>query len=50
MEQRYGAGSSEVGVATELVKQVIQESNKVFVDLYDGRVLVQALVLQWNKP
>lgn len=50
MEERYGAGSSEMGVASELVKQVIQDSNKALVELYDGRVLVQALVLEWQHP
>lgn len=50
MEKRYGKGSSKMGVANELVKQVIQESSDVLVELYDGQVLVQALVLEWNQP
>ena len=50
MEQRYGKGSSKMGVATELVKQVIQESSDALVKLYGGQVLVQALVLEWNRP
>ena len=39
-----------MGVAVDLVKQVIQESSKALVELYDGQVLVQALVLEWNHP
>lgn len=50
MEERYGKGSSKMGVATKLVKQVIQESNAALVELYGGKVLVQALVLEWNHP
>lgn len=50
MEERYGAGSSKMGVATKLVKQVMRESSDILVTLYQGRVLVQALVLQWNHP
>lgn len=50
MEDRYGAGSSKMAVASELVKQVIQETNKALVGHYKGRVLVQALVLEWNRP
>lgn len=50
MEDRYGIGSSKMGVASELVKQVIQESNKALIEVYNGQVLVQALVLEWNHP
>ncbi len=50
MEERYGKGSSKMAVASELVKQVIQESTAALVDVYGGRVLVQALVLEWDKP
>ena len=50
MEQRYGAGSNKMGVAVKLVKQVIQDSNEALVKLYNGRVLVQGLVLEWNHP
>jgi len=39
-----------MGVASELVKKVIEESSKALVRLYDGQVLVQALVLEWDKP
>lgn len=48
VEERYGKGSSKMGVATELVKQVIQESSDALVEVYGGKVLVQALVLEWN--
>lgn len=50
MEGRYGKQPSKMSVATELVKQVIQESSNALVELYGGRVLVQALVLEWNHP
>ena len=50
MEDRYGKGSSKMAVASELVKRVIQESTTALVELYDGRVLVQALVLEWDQP
>jgi len=50
IEARYGKGSSKMGVASELVKKVIEESSKALVRLYDGQVLVQALVLEWDKP
>ena len=50
MEERYGAGSTKMDVAAELVKQVIQETNEALVMLYNGRILVQALVLEWEHP
>lgn len=50
MEERYGAGSGQIGVASKLVKQVIQGSSDALVKLYEGRVLVQALVLEWERP
>ena len=50
MEERYGVGSSKMGVASELVRQVIEESSKALVELYEGRVLVQALLLEWDHP
>ncbi len=50
MEERYGKGSSKMAVASELVKRVIQESTAALVELYNGRVLVQALVLEWQQP
>ena len=50
MEKRYGKGSSKMGVASELVKRVIQESSAKLVKFYNGQVLVQALVLEWNRP
>ena len=50
MEDRYGKRSSKMAFASELVKRVIQESSKALVELYDGRILVQALVLEWNHP
>ena len=50
MEKRYGVASSKMEVVTELVKQIMLESTKTLVSLYNGKVLVQALVLQWDKP
>ncbi len=49
MEKKYGT-SPKMAVVMELTKKVIQESTSTLVSLYDGKVLVQALVLQWNKP
>lgn len=50
MERQYGSESSKMAVATKLVKQVIQEANSVLVQIYNGQILVQALVMQWNHP
>lgn len=50
MEEHYGKQSDKMSVAIAMVKQVIQESSDALVDLYDGQVLVQALVLEWNHP
>jgi len=50
MEKKYGAKSDKMAVVTGLVKKVVQESTKTLVSLYNGKVLVQALVLQWDKP
>ena len=50
MEKKYAAKSNKMALVTELVKKVIQESTKTLVSVYNGKVLVQALVLQWEKP
>ena len=50
MEKRYGKQSDKMDVAAGLVKQVILESSDALVKLYNGRVLVQALVLEWDYP
>ena len=39
-----------MAAASSLVREVVQESSAALVDLYDGRVLVQALILEWDKP
>ena len=50
LELRYGAGSSKMGVATQLVKETIAEVTKKLVSLYSDRILIQALVLEWDYP
>ncbi|CAI8011416.1 Renin receptor [Geodia barretti] len=50
LELKYGVGSEKVLVATKLVQSTIQKVTKDLVGLYDGKILVQALVLEWNFP
>lgn len=50
LEVRYGAGSSKVAAATQLVKNTIAEVTKKLVNLYNEKILVQALVLEWDYP
>ena len=50
LEIRYGAGSSKMAAATQLVKDTITEATKKLVALYDEKILVQALVLEWEYP
>eukprot|EP00731_Ephydatia_muelleri_P030424 Em0021g947a len=48
MEQLYGVGSSELQIATQLVRQTINEARDDLVACYKGNVLVQSLVLLWE--
>ena len=50
LEVHYGAGSSKVAAATQLVKDTITEVTKKLVSLYNEKILVQALVLEWDYP
>ena len=50
LEVRYGAGSSKMVAATQVVKDTIAEVTKKLVSLYNGRILIQALVLEWDYP
>ena len=50
LEVRYGAGSSKVAVATQLVKDTITQVTEKLVSLYNEKILIQALVLEWEYP
>ncbi|XP_064394297.1 uncharacterized protein LOC135341623 [Halichondria panicea] len=50
VESRYGAGSSKAKLAAKLVKDTIFKASQQLVSLYNQRILVQALVLEWDYP
>ena len=50
MESRYGAGSSKAKLAARLVKDTIVKTSQQLVSLYNNRIIVQALVLEWDYP
>ena len=39
-----------MAVATKVVKDTIAQVTKKLVSLYDEKILVQALVLEWEYP
>lgn len=50
LEIRYGAGSSKMAAAAQVVKDTIAQVTKKLVSLYDEKILIQALVLEWDYP
>jgi renin receptor len=50
LEVKYGVGSEKVKAAAKLVEATIKKVTEDLVTLYDGKILVQALVLEWNYP
>ena len=50
MEERYGASSTKSDLAAQLVRETIKEATEQLVKIYDGKILVQALVLAWEYP
>lgn len=50
LELKYGVGSGKVKVAAKLVEATVKKVTEELVSLYDGKILVQALVLEWDFP
>ena len=50
VELKYGEGSEQLKLAVQLVKDCIATATKDLVAIYNGRVLVQGVVLEWEYP
>ncbi len=50
MEKKYGVGSTKARTAGQLVQETIQRLVTDLVALYDGKILIQALALEWEYP